>query len=313
MNSAKHLLSTAQFTAPEEVYALFATADHARTKQIVRPASSPLMNLDGKIIVTAFYENSTRTRCSFEAAALRLGGQVITETFATSSQSKNERLEDSVRTLSQYGDALVLRHPEIGAVGFAAEFSKIPVINAGDGAGEHPTQALADLYTVFRHRGEIDNGFSVMFCGDLRDGRTVHSWLPLVKLLGNVKVFLAANEGMSLSPHLYQGVENVVLVEQKNIKMFLPAVDVLYMTRVQEERKDRPTQPEASGFFKLRPEIYSIMKKSACVLHPLPRNSEIHPDCDAHHASLYHTEQVKNGLYLRMAVLHHVLRGDLFR
>lgn len=299
----QHLISTAQFKTLDEVLSLF----HLAESQRERKEADFLLN---RVVGLVFHERSTRTRCSFEAATYKAGGKVIFEGIETSSAGKGETLEDTVRTISQYCDLLVIRQDRSGVLGPVATKSACPVINGGDGNNEHPTQALLDLYTVWRKKPDLN--FTIMFCGDLADGRPVHSWINLIKNLKlPVKVYLNPAGGMDLTPQWKTALGPHTMVAHQETQRFLPSTDVLYMTRVQSERKN--SNNTASGFM-LRPGDYARnLKQDALVMHPLPRNGEIHPDCDTDPRSMYHTEQVTNGLYLRMALMNQMINGQMYQ
>lgn len=252
--------------------------------------------LDGRIVCTAFFEPSTRTRLSFEAAAHRLGARVIGFSDpATTSSSKGETLEDTVRMLSGYADLIVMRHPKEGAAARAAKVAGIPVVNAGDGPGEHPTQTLLDLYTMRKERGAIQ-GLKVGLVGDLKFGRTVHSLVPALLRLGASPVSVAA-PGLGLPAALAKRVPESTLDEAA------AACDVLYVTRVQKERFEDPAQYEAvKGHFRIDADLLSRNRSKAIVMHPLPRVDEIDPAVDALPAAKYF-DQARNGVPVRMAVL----------
>lgn len=312
--SMQHLISATQFTNINDLYELFNEAELLRC---LHASDQSIDFLNGKIVATAFYERSTRTRLSFEAAAHLMGAKVISETSESSSVGKGERIEDSIRTISQYAKLVVMRHPSIESVQSAANFSYCPVINGGNGNGEHPTQALLDLYTVWHQRTDFEKGFNIMFCGDLANGRPIHSWMHFIRqlLADKVTVYLAPATGLKLPVNLRTGV-NIVDMSEKDIIHFLPTMDVVYMTRIQKERmgghRGADPNPLYFDYFKMRPSHMVLMKNNGMVLHPLPRNEEIHSDCDTDHRALYHTVQVTNGLYARMAMLRRLLNGQLF-
>jgi aspartate carbamoyltransferase catalytic subunit len=271
--------------------------------------AKPYEILANKIVATLFYEPSTRTRLSFESAAQRLGAGIISTENAGefSSASKGETLEDTIRTVSGYADAIVLRHPEIGSAERAAKVSNVPVINAGDGSGEHPTQALLDLSTITQAKKSVD-GLKVGLVGDLRNGRTVHSLIQLLSLY-DVTIFLIAPPQLRL-PEKYKKLlmkATVSIVESEDLAAVLPELDVIYMTRVQKERfGDKDEFERLKNAFILTPELMKDAKKDAIVMHPLPRNAEISPEFDSDPRALYFT-QAHHGLYVRMALLKHLL------
>ena len=265
--------------------------------------------LKGYVLTALFYEPSTRTSSSFIAAMERLGGAVIpiTQGVQFSSVSKGETLADTVRTLEQYSDAIVLRHPEIGSAAAAAGYAGVPVINAGDGAGEHPTQALLDLFTIREELGHVD-GLRVAMVGDLRNGRTVHS---LTKLLLHFDVSLrfVSPEILRLPLSIMNEVidAGVDTRETHDVADVIADADVLYVTRVQKERFADLTQyEEVKDHYEITPELMASAKKKMVVMHPLPRVGEIHYSVDDDPRAAYF-RQVQNGMYIRMALLAAVL------
>jgi aspartate carbamoyltransferase catalytic subunit len=257
-----------------------------------------------------FYEPSTRTRLSFEAAMLRLGGQTMGTDNARefSSAAKGETLEDSIRIVSGYADVIILRHNEEGAARRAAAVSPVPIINAGDGPGQHPTQGLLDLYTVRDELGRID-GVRVAMVGDLANGRTVRSLTYLLSKFKDIKVWFVAppQVGMrdDLKAHLDE--HNVPWTETQDLGSVLPEVDVVYMTRIQKERfTDQEAFNAVKGIYRIDKEAMSRMRKYAILMHPLPRVDEISPEVDADPRSAYF-RQARNGLHVRMALLDRLL------
>jgi aspartate carbamoyltransferase catalytic subunit len=258
--------------------------------------------LDGKVVCAAFFEPSTRTRLSFESAAQRLGASVIGFSDpATTSSSKGETLEDTVRMLNAYADLIVMRHPKEGAARRAAAVSTVPVVNAGDGPGEHPTQTLLDLYTMRKERGTI-SGLTVGLVGDLRYGRTVHSLVPALQRLGAKAVGIAA-PGLELPKPLAADVATMDLEEAAR------SCDVLYVTRVQKERfADAAEYEKVKDSFVIDADLLSRTKSRAIVMHPLPRVDEVSTDVDGLPAAKYF-DQAKNGVPVRMAVLATLLEA----
>ena len=262
--------------------------------------------LSGRLLATVFYEPSTRTRFSFEAAMHRLGGQVLSAENATrdSSAAKGESLEDAIRVMSGYVDAIVIRHPEVGAAERAAEVATVPVINAGDGPGHHPTQALLDLYTIKKELGRLDH-LRVGLAGDLRNGRTVRS---LALLLSR----FPGNELMLISPAALRMGEDVIgplalaqqgLREIADLAVAIPELDVLYQTRIQAERFASPEEYERHrGVYVVNADLMRRLPERAILMHPLPRLDEIDPLVDADPRAAYF-RQARNGLWVRMAVL----------
>lgn len=256
--------------------------------------------LDGHIVCTAFFEPSTRTRLSFETAAQRLGAGVIGFADpATTSSSKGETLEDTVRMLNAYADLIVMRHPKEGAAKRAAAISTVPVVNAGDGPGEHPTQTLLDLYTMRKER-EALAALRVALVGDLKFGRTVHSLVPALRRVGGVPVAVPA-PGLELPAPLAKGMEVATLEEAA------ATCDVLYVTRVQKERFSDPAEYEkVKGAFVVDAALLQRTRSKAIVMHPLPRVDEVAADLDGLPAAKYF-DQARNGVPVRMAVLAELL------
>ena len=264
--------------------------------------------LQGKILANLFYEPSTRTSSSFMAAMLRLGGQVIPiNNVQYSSVTKGESLPDTVRTLESYSDVIVIRHPEVGSASIAAHYSSKPIINAGDGVGEHPTQALLDLFTISEALGTI-GGLKIAMVGDLKFGRTVHS---LTKLLVNYPV-----EFVFVSPEILRMPKDVLDVvdstghryqETEDVHDTISDVDVLYVTRVQKERfADLAVYEEVKDHYVVDPALMSKAKERMIVMHPLPRINEISYAIDNDPRAAYF-DQMRNGMYIRMALLAAVL------
>ncbi len=268
-------------------------------------AAAPRDRMDelrGRIVAAAFFEPSTRTRLSFETAAHRLGARVIGFADGGSTSSvKGESLEDTTRVLAGYGDLLVLRHPEQGAAARAAAVSDVPVVNAGDGAGEHPTQTLLDLYTMRDNLGDLE-GVRVAVMGDLRYGRTVHSLVPALHRLGADVVAVPA-PGLGLPDDVAGhggGVDEVPLGEAA------ASCDVLYVTRVQRERMSRQESAGGSGHLVVDGDLLRRSGSRAIVMHPLPRVDEISVDVDSLPSAKYF-EQARNAVPVRMSVLSHIL------
>jgi len=263
--------------------------------------------LKGKILATLFFEPSTRTRLSFEAAMLKLGGSIIGFAEAEiASVKKGENLADTVRTVENYADVIALRHPLDGAAKLAAEFSKVPIINAGSGSEEHPTQALLDLYTLQKEKGKID-GLKIALVGDLRYGRTVHS-LAYALSLFNVELHLISPESLRMRREVLRTIQNKIPVtEEANLEKVVPQIDVLYVTRIQKERFPDPAEyAKVKGTYKIDLKTLSSAKKDLIILHPLPRIDEIASEVDNTPQARYF-QQVWNGIVVRMALLALVL------
>ncbi|MGO8805691.1 MAG: aspartate carbamoyltransferase [Candidatus Bathyarchaeia archaeon] len=263
--------------------------------------------LKGKILATLFYEPSTRTRLSFEAAMLKLGGGNIGFADADfASVKKGENLADTVRTVENYADVIALRHGLEGAAKLAAEFSKVPIINGGTGAEEHPTQALTDLYTIRKEKGKID-GLKVGILGDLRYGRTVHS-LAYALAFYNIELFLVSPESLRMRKDVSDVIKGKIPVtEDATLDAIMPQIDVLYVTRIQKERFPDPAEyAKVKGGYKIDQKTLRNAKKDMIVMHPLPRVDEIAPEVDGTPQARYF-KQVCNGVVVRMALLALVL------
>ena len=261
---------------------------------------------DGKKLATLFYEPSTRTRLSFEAAMLNLGGSVLGFSSANSSSaSKGESVADTIRVISCYADICAMRHPKEGAPLRASMFSKVPVINAGDGGHNHPTQTLIDLLTIRQRMGRLDH-LTVGFCGDLKFGRTVHSLVNnLVRFLGNQFYFISPEE-LRIPEYLKEDTlhpANSLYWEVSSLEDTLPKLDVLYMTRVQKERFfNEEDYIRLKSIYTLDPEKMKLARPDMPVLHPLPRVDEITRTVDDDPRAAYF-DQVQNGVYVRMALI----------
>lgn len=301
-NHKRNVISTKQFFDRQILDSLFDQAIAIKAGHFVGRSQD-------KILATLFYEPSTRTRFSFEAAMMRLGGNVISTEAAGqfSSVSKGESLEDTIKVVSAYCDAIVLRHPEVGSAERAAAVAKVPVINAGDGLGEHPTQALLDIFTIREKFGHID-GLKVAMVGDLLNGRTVHSLLFLLGLFKDVSVQLIAPSQLELGEEYkkYLDDNQVAYQQSASLAEIDRAVDVLYVTRVQKERfSDAAEYEKLKHYFVVNTKVAEQLKPEAIIMHPLPRVGELDPAVDANPRARYF-EQAENGLYVRMALLNHI-------
>ena len=302
----KDIITVKQFTREDLEY-VFGVA-HEMRGMVERLGTFDL--LKGKILANLFYEPSTRTSSSFTAAMERLGGSVIPiNEVKYSSVSKGESLPDTIRTLECYADVIVLRHPEKGSAAIAAKAARKPVINAGDGIGEHPTQALLDMFTIFEElgAGQID-GMTVTMLGDLKYGRTVHSLARLLSLF-NVKINYVSPEILRMPRDVMNEVaeKGIPQAEFNSLEQILPESDVLYVTRVQKERFEDPAEYEkVKGAYVIDPEIMKAAKQEMIVMHPLPRVGEISVDFDEDPRAAYF-RQMEYGLYVRMALLAMVL------
>ncbi|MGD6934594.1 MAG: aspartate carbamoyltransferase [Candidatus Bathyarchaeia archaeon] len=279
-----------------------------KTSQTMEPiAKTGTDILKGKILATLFFEPSTRTRLSFEAAMQKLGGTTIGfSDTETASIKKGENLVDTIRTVENYADAIALRHRLEGAAVVAAEYSKVPIINSGTGAQEHPTQALIDLYTIQKEKKSIDN-LKIAVIGDLRYGRTVHS-LARGLTNYNVELFLVSPETLRMQDNILKEVKaKIPVTEYANLDEIIPKIDVLYVTRIQRERFPDPAEyAKLKGAYRVDQKTLKTAKKDMIILHPLPRVDEIAPEVDqTPHARYF--QQVGNGLFVRMAILSLVL------
>lgn len=264
--------------------------------------------LEGKILAVLFFEPSTRTRLSFESAIARLGGtSVSVGSMEACSMAKGETLADTIRVVSGYADAIVIRHPKEGAARLAAEFSAVPVINAGDGAGQHPSQTLLDLYTI-RQSMPID-GINVALIGDLRYGRTAHSLASALSLY-DVRLHTLCPRGLELPATLAERLtgKGMEIIEHDSIGEIIEEMDVLYVTRIQRERfPDSASYFNVASSYRITPELLARAKDRLIVLHPLPRVDEIDPRVDSSpHAKYF--EQSRNGVPVRMAMLMQVMQ-----
>jgi aspartate carbamoyltransferase len=300
----RDIVSVNQFTRPDLTY-IFKVADEMRSL-VKRVGATDL--LKGHVLGNLFYEPSTRTSSSFIAAMERLGGSVIPiHGVQYSSVSKGESLPDTIRTLECYADVIVLRHPEIGASAVAARYASKPVISAGDGAGEHPTQGLLDLYTIYSELGRVD-GLHVAMVGDLKYGRTVHSLARLLRLYDAELTFVAP-EILRLPEEIKHelAVEGRTVHETDKLEEIIGEADVIYVTRVQKERfDDLALYEEVKDYYVVTPEVMTRAKERMALMHPLPRVGEIHYDVDNDPRAAYF-RQMENGMYIRMALLAAVL------
>lgn len=267
--------------------------------------------LGGWVLATMFFEPSTRTRLSFESAMNRLGGDVIGfSESASTSATKGETLADTIRMVSGYSDAAVLRHSREGAARMCAQFATIPIINGGDGSGQHPTQTLLDLYTIRKHFGKIE-GVKVALVGDLKYGRTAHSLAYALARFG-AKVTLVAPKTLQMSPEIIRALEErgTAPRTETSLEAVIPDSDVLYMTRIQKERFPDPEEyAKVAGSYRLTVPALKGAKSTMIVMHPLPRVDEIDPAVDATpHAKYF--EQAKYGVHVRSALLALILRGE---
>ncbi len=299
------IISVSQFSR-ENLEHIFAVAEDMRA--IVKKQGSTDL-LRGSVLACLFYEPSTRTSSSFIAAMSRLGGTIIpiTQGVQFSSVSKGESLPDTIRTLESYADVIVIRHPEMGSAQMAADCARKPIINGGDGVGEHPTQALLDMFTIKEELGRID-GLNVGMVGDLRYGRTVHSLARLLCLY-DVQFDFVSPEILRLPLDVMNDIRDhgLPVAETYDVADIIEDVDVLYVTRVQKERfADLAQYEEVRDQYVITPELMAHAKDKMVVMHPLPRVGEISNDVDADPRAAYF-RQMENGMYVRMALLAAVL------
>ena len=287
-----NLLSTNQLTV-ERINDLFFLAERFKN----------FKGLDeNKILINVFFEPSTRTSLSFECAMSRLGGKTITFNKQFSSVNKGESFEDTIKTLSLYGDVMVLRHPEKGIVEKASSFSKIPIINGGDGNGEHPTQALLDLYTIYKKFGNEFQNKTILFVGDILNSRTVHSLLNLINLYPKIKVYFLPFKNLGPSKDMISKYESIIVdYDNLDYKLF----DIVYCTRLQKERNSSENNVDII----INNNFVNKLNKDAIIMHPLPRNNELDTDVDENHRSFYF-KQVEFGVEIRKAIIYDILLNN---
>lgn len=308
---ARNVLRSQQFSREFVEGWLFPKADNIRSMMACEQGRSVLRKkLEGKILLSLFFEPSSRTRFSFEIAAIRLGMTTVATENAEvfSSFAKGESLEDGLEVISGYRpDVIVMRHHETGAVEKAARASCMPVINAGDGKGQHPTQALLDLYTIKAELGGID-GLTVVLGGDLAHGRTVRSLAYLLSRFRDIRLIFVSPPSLAMrqdiKDHLTE--KGVSFWETQNLKAGLEAADVVYWTRTQTERMSEDESRPSKSPFSIGLRQMTWMKPKAILMHPLPRKEELRPECDADPRAAYF-RQAENGLYIRAALLIWVL------
>ena len=300
----RHLMSPLDFSR-EELEQLMDLADDIRN----HPANYS-EKCHGKKLATCFYEPSTRTRLSFEAAMLNLGGSVLGFSSAdSSSAAKGESVSDTVKTVSCYADIIAMRHPKEGAPMVASMAASVPIINAGDGGHNHPTQTLADLLTIYREKGGFDN-LTIGLCGDLKFGRTVHSLINAMSRYNGIKFVLISPEELKLPGYVTNNVlkkKNIPYSETTDLLSSMPGLDILYMTRVQKERFfNEQDYIRLKDSYILTPDKLETAKKDLAIMHPLPRVNEISVAVDNDKRACYF-KQVLNGKYMRMALIMKLL------
>ena len=307
MLKGRHLIDPMDFTV-DEMEEVFRFAD-----RIIKDPERYLHICDGKILATLFYEPSTRTRFSFEAAMLRLGGRVIGFSEANSSSvSKGESIADTIRVVGCYADIAAMRNPKEGAPRVAAMYSDIPVINAGDGGHQHPTQTLTDLLTIRNIKGTLSN-HTIGLCGDLKFGRTVHSLIKAMSRYENNKFILISPEELKVPDYIKKGIlekNNIEFEEVQNLEDVIGKLDILYMTRVQRERFfNEEDYLRLKDSYILDSEKMRQARDDMIVLHPLPRVNEIAYEVDGDKRACYF-RQAKFGMYVRMALISKLLGVD---
>jgi aspartate carbamoyltransferase catalytic subunit len=270
---------------------------------------NPVQNiLEGKVIATLFFEPSTRTRLSFESAVNKLGGKIIGFTDAASSSvKKGESLKDTIKTVANYSDLIVMRHPIEGSARYASEVSNVPVVNAGDGANQHPTQTLLDLYSIYKTQGTLEN-LNIFLVGDLKYGRTVHSLLMAMSHFNPTFNFISP-EFLKIPNEykLFLDSKGIQYYEHDDFTEYIKDADIVYMTRVQKERFSDPIEYEkVKDVYILRNEMLENTKDNLRILHPLPRVNEINDDVDDN-PKAYYFEQALNGVYARQAIISTIL------
>lgn len=301
----KDILSVDQFSKSDLSF-LF---QKAKSMQKIINGKKASRLLQGKVMTALFYEPSSRTFGSFVSAMQRLGGGVIPlQGMTYSSVAKGETLEDTIRTFECYSDVLVIRHPEVGSAKKAADAASVPIINAGDGVGEHPTQALLDLFTILSKFKKI-NGLKIALVGDLLNGRTVHSLSKLLVKMGKVEFTFVSPKILKMPDEIKDKLNHQTKVKEVDrLDEIIGDVDVIYMTRVQKERfSDLMSYERLKTYYLLTIELMKKAKRKAIVMHPLPRVGEIDISVDSDPRAVYLTEQMRNGLYVRMALLAAVL------
>jgi aspartate carbamoyltransferase catalytic subunit len=296
----KHLVSITDYSKEEIFKILDLAAEFEK---------NPNQNLlDNKVVATLFFEPSTRTRLSFESAISRLGGKYIGFTDASSSSvSKGESLKDTIMTVANYSDLIVMRHPIEGSARWASEVSSVPIVNAGDGANQHPTQTLLDLYSIRKTQGTLEN-LNIYFVGDLKYGRTVHSLLQAMSMFNTTFNFISPEElRMPDEYKLFLDKKGLKYYEHRDFSDIISHADIIYMTRIQRERFSDPMEYEKTkNSYVLKNKMLENTKPNMKVLHPLPRVNEIHTNVDENEKAYYFT-QALNGVYTRQAIITHIL------
>lgn len=285
-----NLISTKQITI-EKINKIFSLAEKIKNNNIFFK--------ENKVLLNVFFEPSTRTSLSFEYAMSKLGGKTITFNKQFSSINKGETFEDTIKTLSLYGDVMVLRHPEKGIIDKAICNSSIPIINGGDGNGEHPTQALLDLYTIYKKFGDEFKNKTILFVGDILNSRTVHSLLNLINLYPKIKVYFLPFKNLGPSQDMISKYESIIVdYDNLDYKLF----DIVYCTRLQKERNTSENNVDII----INNNFANKLNNDAIIMHPLPRNNELDTDVDQNHRAFYF-KQVEFGVEIRKAIIYDIL------
>lgn len=305
MDKLPYLIESQQFSK-ELLFSLFERADELRE-------SKTTDSLKGKVLATLFYEPSTRTRLSFETAMLKLGGGVVSTENAKefSSAIKGESLEDTIRVVSSYADCIVMRHYEDGSAKKASTVATVPFINAGDGKGQHPTQALLDLYTIYRELGKVD-GITIAMVGDLANGRTVHSLSYLLGKFQNIKIIFVSPENLKIKEEIkeYLTRHNIRYEDNSNLSEVIPVADIIYMTRIQKERMSVSDYEIAKGKYTINSLNLGQVKSTSRIMHPLPHVEELDIPIEVENKDkrIAYFRQAENGVFARMALLEHLIK-----
>ena len=303
MSEFRNLIDPSDFSV-DELYGLIADA-----QAIISSPDDFKHTADGKILASLFYEPSTRTKFSFDAAMLRLGGQVIGFSDpTTSSTAKGETIADSAKTVSQYADIIVVRHPKEGTAKLMSKYADCPVINAGDGGHQHPTQTLTDLLTIMNCKGRLDN-LTVGVCGDLKFGRTIHSLVTCLSRFEHIQFVFISPEELSMPGYVKETIakRNIEFTETSDLESSIPKLDILYMSRVQRERfVSEEEYLRLKDVFILTADKMKLAKPDMIVMHPLPRVNEIATEVDSDPRAKYF-EQVRYGMFIRMALIKKLL------
>ncbi|MGC8802494.1 MAG: aspartate carbamoyltransferase [Bacteroidales bacterium] len=296
----RSLVSISDFSKEEQLYIL------SRAQEFEK---NPVRNLlENRVIATLFFEPSTRTRLSFESAVSRLGGKIIGfSDVSSSSMTKGETLKDTIKIISNYCDLIVMRHYLEGAARYASEISLVPIVNAGDGTNQHPTQTMLDMYSIYKTQGTLDN-LKILMIGDLKYGRTVHSLLMAMSQFKTTFYFVSPKELMMPEEYkLHLEKLNLPYYEHTDLNEYINEADIVYMTRVQKERFSDPLEYEKTkNIYILRSEMLKHTKPNMRILHPLPRVNEIDVEVDEHEKA-YYFAQAQNGLYVRQAIIAAIL------